>query len=186
MICGTEGIRSAYATGRGLLTVRARADFEEGKRNTRIVVTEIPYMVNKSTLLERIAELVREGKIDGVTDLRDESNREGIRVVIELRRTRPRRCPQPALQADAAADDLRRQHAGAGERAPAAALRSRRRCATSSTSAARWWCAAPSTTSPRPRRAPTSSRASPIALDHLDEVIALIRAAEDAARPAPS
>jgi DNA gyrase subunit A len=86
MICGRDGIRSAYATGRGLLTVRARAEFEESKRGPRIVVTEIPYMVNKSSLLERIADLVRAGKIDGVTDLRDESNRDGMRVVIELRR----------------------------------------------------------------------------------------------------
>jgi len=86
MICGREGIRSAYATGRGLLTVRARADFEESKRGPRIIVTEIPFMVNKSSLLERIADLVREGRIDGVGDLRDESNREGMRIVIELRR----------------------------------------------------------------------------------------------------
>ncbi len=86
MICGRDGIRSAYATGRGLLTVRARAEFEESKRGPRIVITEIPYMVNKASLLERIAELVRAGKIDGVTDLRDESNRLGMRVVVELRR----------------------------------------------------------------------------------------------------
>ena len=89
VICGTEGIRSAYATGRGLLTVRARAGFEEGRRGSRIVVTEIPFMVNKASMLERIAELVRDGKIDGVTDLRDESNRQGIRIVIELRRDAP-------------------------------------------------------------------------------------------------
>jgi DNA gyrase subunit A len=89
MICGSEGIRSAYATGRGLLTVRARADFEESKRGPRIVVTEIPFMVNKASMLERIAELVRDGKIDGVTDLRDESNRQGMRIVIELRRDAP-------------------------------------------------------------------------------------------------
>jgi len=86
MICGSEGIRSAYSTGRGLLTVRARAEFEESKRGPRIVITEIPYMVNKSALLERIADLVRAGKIDGVSDLRDESNREGMRIVVELRR----------------------------------------------------------------------------------------------------
>jgi len=86
MICGSAGIRSAYATGRGLLTVRARAEFEETKRGERIIVSEIPFMVNKSSLLERIAELVREGRIDGVSDLRDESNREGMRIVIELRR----------------------------------------------------------------------------------------------------
>ncbi len=89
LICGTEGIRAAYATGRGPVTLRARAEFEEGKRGQRIVFTEIPYMVNKSTLLERIADLVREGKIDGVTDLRDESNRLGIRVVVDLRADAP-------------------------------------------------------------------------------------------------
>ena len=86
MICGTEGIRSAYSTGRGLLTVRARATFEETKRGHQIIVDEIPFMVNKSTLLERIADLVRDGKIEGISDLRDESNREGMRIVIELRR----------------------------------------------------------------------------------------------------
>ena len=86
MICGSEGIRSAYATGRGLLAVRARAEFEETKRGQRIIVTEIPFMVNKSSLLERIADLVREGRVEGVSDLRDESNREGMRIVIELRR----------------------------------------------------------------------------------------------------
>jgi len=88
-ICGTSGIRAAYATGKGLLTVRARAGFEETKKGPRIVVTEIPFMVNKAMLLERIAELVREGKIDGVTDLRDESNRQGMRIVIEIRRDAP-------------------------------------------------------------------------------------------------
>ncbi len=89
IICGHEGIRSAYATGRGLLTVRARAEMETTKRGERIVVTEIPFMVNKSSMLERIAELAREGKIDGVGDLRDESNREGMRVVIELKKDAP-------------------------------------------------------------------------------------------------
>ena len=88
-ICGTEGIRSAYATGRGLLTVRARAEVEETKRGQQIVVDAIPYLVNKATLQERIAELVREGKVDGVTDIRDESNQDGMRVVIELRRDAP-------------------------------------------------------------------------------------------------
>jgi len=88
-ICGREGIRQAYATGRGHIAVRAKAGFEEGRRGQRIVVTEIPYMVNKSLLLERIADLVRDGKIDGVTDLRDESNRQGMRIVIELRRDTP-------------------------------------------------------------------------------------------------
>ena len=89
MLCGSEGIRSYYLTGRGHLTLRARAGFEETKRGMRIVVDAIPYQVNKSVLLERIAELVRDGKIQGITDLRDESNREGMRVVIELRRDAP-------------------------------------------------------------------------------------------------
>jgi DNA gyrase subunit A len=89
IICGREGIRAAYATGRGLLTVRARAELETSKRGERIVVTEIPFMVNKAAMQERIAELAREGKIDGVADLRDESNREGMRIVIELKRDAP-------------------------------------------------------------------------------------------------
>jgi DNA gyrase subunit A len=89
MICGTQGIHAAYATGRGLLTVRARAEVEDTARGGRIVVTEIPFMVNKASLLERIADLVREGRVDGVTDLRDESNRQGMRIVVELRRDAP-------------------------------------------------------------------------------------------------
>ena len=87
LICGRTGIRQAYETGRGLLTVRGRANFEETKRGgTRIVITEIPFLLNKASLLERIADHVREGKIDGISDLRDESNRQGMRVVIELKK----------------------------------------------------------------------------------------------------
>ncbi|MCP5059636.1 MAG: DNA gyrase subunit A [bacterium] len=89
MICGTEGIRSAYLTGRGQITVRGRAGFEETKRGSRIVISEIPYMVNKASMVERIADLVRDGKVDGVSDLRDESDRKGIRVVVELRKGAP-------------------------------------------------------------------------------------------------
>ena len=87
MILGTRGSEEAYRTGRGKVKVRAITDIEtmpNGK--SRIVVTELPYMVNKARLIEKIAELVRDKKIDGITDLRDESNREGMRVVIELRR----------------------------------------------------------------------------------------------------
>lgn len=86
-ILGRSGIRQAYETGRGSILVRAKADIEEmdnGKK--RIIVTEIPYQVNKAVLVERIASLVREKMIEGITDLRDESNREGIRIVIELRK----------------------------------------------------------------------------------------------------
>ena len=71
------------------MILRARAEIEEGKKKSKIIVTEIPYMVNKATMLERMAELVRDGRVDGVTDLRDESNNEGVRVVIELRRDAP-------------------------------------------------------------------------------------------------
>ncbi|MBX5476952.1 MAG: DNA gyrase subunit A, partial [Clostridia bacterium] len=87
LVVGREGIRQAYETGRGSLTLRARAFIEEGKGGKfRIVVTELPYQVNKSKLIERIAELVREKRLEGITDLRDESDRTGLRVVIELGR----------------------------------------------------------------------------------------------------
>jgi len=87
-IMGTEGIISAYKTGKGNFKIRAKAHIEEMEKSgkMRIVVTEIPYMVNKARLVERIAELVRDKKIDGITDLRDESERSGMRIVIELRR----------------------------------------------------------------------------------------------------
>jgi DNA gyrase subunit A len=88
LIYGTEGIREAYQTGRGLITMRARAVIEHSRRTSReqIIVTEIPYQVNKAKLVEKIAELVRDRKIEGISDLRDESDREGMRVVIELAR----------------------------------------------------------------------------------------------------
>ncbi len=87
IIMGREGIRNAYTTGRGLITVRARAVIDVLETNREVItVTEIPYMVNKSALLEKIADLVRSGAIAGVSDLRDESDREGMRIVIELKR----------------------------------------------------------------------------------------------------
>jgi DNA gyrase subunit A len=88
LIYGTEGIREAYQSGRGLITMRARALIEQSKRTSReqIIVTELPYQVNKAKLVEKIAELVRDRKIEGISDLRDESDREGMRVVIELSR----------------------------------------------------------------------------------------------------
>ncbi|MBX3273292.1 MAG: DNA gyrase subunit A [Sandaracinaceae bacterium] len=88
-IYGTSGIRAAYHTGRGRVVMRARATIEEmpgkGERE-QIVVTEIPYQVNKSELLKKIAQLVREKKLEGISDLRDESDRDGMRIVIELKR----------------------------------------------------------------------------------------------------
>jgi DNA gyrase subunit A len=88
LIYGTEGIRDAYQSGRGLVTMRARALIEHSKRTSReqIIITELPYQVNKAKLVEKIAELVRDRKIEGISDLRDESDREGMRVVIELGR----------------------------------------------------------------------------------------------------
>ena len=86
-IMGTSGIRAAYTTGRGKLKIRARAEIEPWKETReRIIVTEIPYMVNKARLIEKIADLVHEKRIDGISDLRDESDRDGLRIVIELKR----------------------------------------------------------------------------------------------------
>ncbi len=86
-IMGMSGIRAAYATGRGKLRVRAKTEIEEhGNGRYRIAVTEIPYMVNKARLVESIAELVKDKRVDGISDLRDESDRDGMRIVIELKR----------------------------------------------------------------------------------------------------
>lgn len=85
-IMGREGIRAAYGTGRGSIKVRGRAVIEEIKNRQAIIITEIPYMVNKARLVEKIAGLVREKKIEGIADLRDESDRTGMRVVVEVKR----------------------------------------------------------------------------------------------------
>jgi len=87
IIMGRSGIRAAYATGRGKMVVRARTEFEEfGKDRVRIIVTELPYQVNKSELVRKIAEQVRDKKLEGISDLRDESDRIGMRIVIELKK----------------------------------------------------------------------------------------------------
>ncbi len=85
-IMGTAGIRAAYHTGRGKIRIRSKAEIEEVKDRQRIVITEIPYMVNKARLIEKIAELVREKRVEGISDLRDESDRDGMRIVIEVKR----------------------------------------------------------------------------------------------------
>ncbi|WP_079529053.1 DNA gyrase subunit A [Halobacillus hunanensis] len=86
-ILGLSGIRKAYETGKGSITIRAKVDIEEqANGKARLLVTELPYQVNKARLVEKIAELARDKKIDGITDLRDESDRNGMRVVVELRR----------------------------------------------------------------------------------------------------
>ncbi|MDN5848102.1 MAG: DNA gyrase subunit A [Nitrococcus sp.] len=88
IINGVSGIREAYRTGRGRMVIRARCEFEENARSGKvsIIVTELPYQVNKARLLEKIADLVKEKRMEGITELRDESDKDGIRVVIELRR----------------------------------------------------------------------------------------------------
>ncbi|CCV63584.1 DNA gyrase alpha subunit [Alteracholeplasma palmae J233] len=85
-ILGLSGLRAAYRTGNGIIAIRAKAEIQTHKNKNSIVVTEIPYQVNKTKLIERIAELAKDKIIEGITDLRDESNRKGMRIVIELRR----------------------------------------------------------------------------------------------------
>ena len=87
IILGRSGIRKAYETGRGSITIRAKVEVEENPNGTStVLVTELPYQVNKAKLIEKIAELVRDKKIDGITDLNDESDRNGMRIVMKLRR----------------------------------------------------------------------------------------------------
>lgn len=87
IIMGRSGIRAAYATGRGRITVRARAEFEEyGKDRTRIIVNELPYQVNKRQLIKNMADQIKDKRLEGISDLRDETDRNGMRIVIELKR----------------------------------------------------------------------------------------------------
>ena len=87
-IYGTQGIKEAYETGRGLLTLRAKAEIEVDERTERgrIIVTELPYQINKAKLIEKIADLIHEKRLEGISDLRDESDRDGMRIVVELKR----------------------------------------------------------------------------------------------------
>ena len=91
---GRSGIRAAYATGRGRIVIRARTEFEEyGHDRIRIIVTELPYQVNKRMLVKNIADQVRDKRLEGISGLRDESDRNGMRIVIELKKdANPRWC----------------------------------------------------------------------------------------------
>lgn len=91
IIMGRSGIRAAYGTGRGKITLRSKTSIEEIKGRNCIIVTEIPYMVNKARLVESIADLVKEKRIDGIHYINDESGKDGMRIVIELKRTLIRR-----------------------------------------------------------------------------------------------
>ena len=86
IIMGYSGIRSAYYTGRGKITLRGKAEIVEEGNHSRIIVTEIPYMVNKSKLLETTGQLMRDKRIEGISNLRDESDKDGMRIVYELKR----------------------------------------------------------------------------------------------------
>ena len=86
IICGRAGIESAYRTGRGVLQIRAKVFIEQERGRSRIVITELPYQVNKARLVEKIAELAQSKKVEGIAEVRDESDREGLRVVVELRK----------------------------------------------------------------------------------------------------
>ena len=86
IIMGRSGIRAAYGTGRGKITLRAKTEVEEIKGRNCIIITEIPYMVNKARLVESMANLVKDKRIDGIHFIRDESGREGMRIVVELKK----------------------------------------------------------------------------------------------------
>ena len=86
IIIGTSGIREAYETGRGKIVIRAKSEIEEEKGRFKIIITEIPYMVNKAKLIEDIADLVKDKKVDGISDINDESDRDGMRIVIDIKK----------------------------------------------------------------------------------------------------
>ena len=164
IIYGTAGIRSAYETGRGIIRVRARAEIERTERRgirDRVVITEVPYQANKARLIEQIATLVRAKKLEGVADIRDESSREGVRVVIELRAgEEPDVVLNQSIHTDGNVGLLRHHHARhRGWRAEGDDAQGK--CSSPSSGiAARSSLAAFCTSSRRPRRAPTSSRGS--------------------------
>ncbi len=178
---GEEGIEAAYGSGRGRVTVQAKAHIEEMDRGrNRIIVTELPYMVNKSSLIERIADLAREGHLEGLSDLRDESDRHGMRIVLEMTKNAdPEVDPARALQAHADADHVQHQPAGAGGWRAAHA--------DAQAGAARLYRApadghqAPraNLTWRRPKQRAHILEGYLIALKNLDEIIELIRSAAD-------
>ena len=164
MILGRQGIRDAYETGRGRVRVQARAHIEplsQGKE--AIVVTELPYMVKKGGdggLIQKIADLVHDKKIPEITDLRDESDRHGMRLVIELKRdAMPKVVLNKLYKHTLDAVDVRRQHGRARRRRAAHAVAARGDHGLRRSTSARSSSAAPSTSSRRRRRARTSSRA---------------------------
>ena len=124
IINGTAGIHAAYRTGRGRVRMRARAEIEVNEDNGReaIVVTEIPYQVNKARLIEKIAELVKEKKLEGISELRDESDKDGMRIFIEVKRGESAEVVLNNLYQQTQMESVfAHQHGRAGRRPPAAA-----------------------------------------------------------------
>ena len=180
-ILGRAGVRQAYATGRGSVIMRAKSHVEElRKEREALIFTEIPYQVNKATLMEKIAELVKEKRVEGISDLRDESDRDGMRIVIEIKRD---------SMADVVLNQLYRftplqssfglQHGGAERRPPRTDEPEETCSRPSSTSAKKSSPVGPSSCSARPASAPTSCCGLAIAVANIDEVIRLIRTSPD-------
>ena len=164
IILGRAGIRSAYHD-RPRLDRHARARRRprpSARDREALIITEIPYQVNKATMIEKIAELVRDKRIEGISDIRDECDRDGMRVVIELKRDAMADVVLNQLyRFSALQTSLRRQHGGA-ERRPAGGDEAARTCsAPSSPSARRWSAGGPSSCSTRRATAPTCWSASP-------------------------
>ena len=181
-IYGRQGIRLAYHTGRGSIVMRGKAEFEEHKNGrTSIIVTEIPYMVIKARLVEKVAELVKEKKLEGISDIRDESNRNGMRIVFELQARTPCRAvvlnnlyKMTALQSSFGVTML--AIVDGQPEAPDAQGRAAR---TSSTTAATWSRAARCSSSRRRKARQEIVEGLVIAVDNIDRVIQIIRAAAD-------
>ena len=181
-ILGRAGIRSAYPSGRGSVLMRAKVEVEElRKEREALIVTEIPYQVNKATLIEKIAELVREKRIEGISDLRDESDRDGMRIVIELKRDARRRCRvQSAVAVHRAAIEFRLQHDRAERRTAGNPELSRISCRLHRFPRRRRHAASKHLLA-KARDAAHLQVGLAIAVANIDEVIRLIRTSPDAA-----
>jgi DNA gyrase subunit A len=161
IIYGRNGARDAMLTGRGRVVVRAKHHFEEIGTRQAIIFTEIPYMVNKAKLLEKIAELVRDKSIEGIADLRDESDRDGMRIVVECKPRRPSgHPPEPPVQEDPAPGSVPRDQPGVGGRPAQGPQPQAAHPLLPGTPPGSDRSAAPNTTSRRLASAPTSWRAT--------------------------
>ncbi len=161
-IMGRAGIESAYRTGRGSIVMRARSEIETRKGDREsIVISEIPYQVNKARLIEKIAELARDEKIRGIQDVRDESDRQGMRIVVDVKKGEPAQVVLNNLYKHTPLQDTLRRHLPGDRRAAAARAEPARGLRAVPRLPARRGASAHAPTScARPRRAPTSSKAT--------------------------